>query len=54
MRVSQAAALCLEFNCEADQVPVATLQENLRAHGAILSAGEARRPWDSFLFKDEL
>jgi len=40
----EAAALSLEFNCEAGQVPLDKLQENLRAHGAILSADEAR-PW---------
>ncbi|MBN2288023.1 MAG: FAD-dependent oxidoreductase [Candidatus Glassbacteria bacterium] len=40
----EAAALCIDFNCEADQVPVNILQEKLRESGAILSAAEAI-PW---------
>jgi hypothetical protein len=40
--------LCLEFNCEVDQVPVAKLQEKLKSRGAILSKEEAR-PWDSLI-----
>jgi FAD dependent oxidoreductase len=40
----EAAALCLELNCEAGQVPVHVLQENLRLAGAVLSMDEAE-PW---------
>jgi len=39
-----AAALCLEYNCEVDEVPVHQLQERLRRRGAVLSLAEAR-PW---------
>ena len=44
----EAAALCLEFNCEVDQIPVDVLQERLKSRGAILSKEEAR-PWDSLI-----
>ncbi len=39
-----AAELCIRYNCEVDEIPLAELQDILRSQGAILSASEAR-PW---------
>lgn len=40
-----AAAICIRYNCEVDEIPVSELQTLLRRNGAILSADEAR-PWE--------
>jgi len=38
----QAAALCVKYNCQVDEIPLPELQALLRQSGAILSSGEAR------------
>ncbi|MCE5273009.1 FAD-dependent oxidoreductase [bacterium] len=40
-----AAELCIRYNCEVDEIPLAELQDILRQQGAILTAAEAR-PWE--------
>jgi len=40
-----AAAICIRYNCEVDEIPVRELQALLRRNGAILSSDEAR-PWE--------